>query len=90
MFIVSFYLFHIFKGVANSDIRFFPARSMRWSGMDKIKSRIKTNSDKQYTLSILRNTIFGKIVQLHFHHVARTNFAEILDNLLNRAPIVRC
>ena len=88
MFVVGMNLFNIFKGISNSDIWFLSTRSVRRSGMDKIETSIKTNSYKQHTLSILRNTIFSKIVQLHFYHVTRTNLAKIFDDLLDRASVI--
>ena len=57
--------------------------SMSWFGMLEIKASIHSDTNNQYTFSILWNSILCKIIQMRFYNVSRRNILKVLNNLLN-------
>ena len=56
--------------------------------MNKIKSSVNSDADKNNTFSKLRNTIFCKIIQMWLYHITRSNTLEIFDDSINSLTTV--
>ncbi len=56
---------------------------MGWRRMHEIKTRIRTNTNNQDSLSKFRDTIISKIVQLRNYNISRLDILEIFNNLLD-------
>lgn len=56
--------------------------------MNKVKSRINSDTDKEDTLSELWHAVFRKVIQMGLYHIAGSDAFEVFDNGVNGPPVI--
>ena len=89
MLIVVFHIFCPSKSLSCRKIGLCAVRSVSWRRVDKIKLLVKADSNDKNTLTKLWHSVFGKVIQLDFYHVAVTDIRKIGNNLADCLSVIR-